>query len=206
MTCVILFYLFKDEILENYGYIGAYTYNEILAKFKDFKSKPETFLINLVEFYHKNIEQNSCEALKNLQAFLDIFESKIDLISDIIQSGILNKKEIPLIKIIFDILIHKSLNMDKFNSKLFTDKIIPISISFYSDLSEKDIKFMKNFLNKNKITKEFLSKKIKIKNLIDEKLRALLSDKKAKYLRFLVKLKIQHSLLFKGIEKNNFFL
>ncbi len=161
-------------------------------------------MLNLVDFYQINSEAD-CPALKNIQVFVDIFESKIDIIHDIIHCGNINKKEIPLLKIIFDILIHNSLSINKFNAKIFLEKIIPVAISFYSGLTNHDIKYMKDILNRNKITIEVLCK-IVCNNSLDKKLNAIQSDKKSKYLRYLINLKNQYSLLFRGIEENKFFI
>src|SRR5690348_11145902 len=101
-----IFIYLLDEILEEFGYIGVFFYNEITANLKSFKTRPENFLFNILEFYCKCIEMDSVESLKQSKVFIDIFQTKLKTLRSLLNSQLINSKEIVLLKIIIDILIH----------------------------------------------------------------------------------------------------
>ena len=128
-----------DEILQQYGFIGAYFYNEIIKNIQNFKSRSENFIFDILEFYAKNIEKSEYESIKNVKIIIDIFTSKLDIFCQLLKSKLLVKKELTLFKIILDILLNFYTYIDKFNFDLLDNEIFPIILLFYASLSNDDI-------------------------------------------------------------------
>ena len=164
-----------DEILDEYGYIGAHFYNQFHLKLTNFKTKPENFILNIIENYSKNIQRNDAKGFENAKTFIEIISSKIFIFKNLIESRMIFKKEIILFKILFDILIHFSIIIDKFNFITSINEILLCNHLFFSSINNDDFKYIYESINKMKNLKEVLTNNLKGV--------FVLSKKKSKYLK-----------------------
>jgi hypothetical protein len=114
----------------------------------DFKvSKPEKFLINILEYYTKNLEKKDFESIEKLKNLIVSFP-KINVINKLIDTKQILKKELVLIRLILEIALHYYMNFVQFNKLKFI-KIIDIFIKFINSLQNEDIKYLTNKLKDN---------------------------------------------------------
>ncbi len=123
--------------MQLYGYLGAYTYNQITTHFKTFKSRPENFIYNLVDFYNKN----------NHQMLINIFTSNLDNFQNIIKTNLLARKEITLLKVILDLILHFYKFVQIKEYIVLINEILPVVIMFYSYIGKNDVKMIYDKLN-----------------------------------------------------------
>ena len=119
-----------------------------------FKTRPENFVYKILEFYSKNFSEinvfeKEAEGFKCVKIIIDIIKPKIKIIGDLIQSELIMRKEFVIVKIMLDIIIHYYSNYDLYNMNEFFDKeLIPTALMFYSMLTDQDVKFVYEKINR----------------------------------------------------------
>jgi hypothetical protein len=161
-SCIYYIYLFTlslDEILENYGYIAVYVYSLITQNLKNFKTRPDNFIIKIVEFYFKNFENfdDSKSAQENTFLIKKCFPS-LKVIKMLLFSEYIVQKEVVFIKIVFDLMMHYYSSYEKNNHQAIINELAPTMLLFYSSLTNEDLKYLYKKLSEIKDTSLLLSK------------------------------------------------
>jgi hypothetical protein len=157
---IIFFYL--DEILEDYGYLGVYLYLQMIKNFSiHFKTRPENFIYTILEEFYKNFSREDLDSLKNSKLIVDIIKNNMPILKKLIETQIYMKKELIILKIVFDIAIFYFTNKDQIGNKEFFDKmLLPTATLFYTTLTQEELIFMYDRICGLKNVRQFLSNKI----------------------------------------------
>jgi hypothetical protein len=146
-------------MLEDFGYLGIFTYHEIFSTFQgEFKSKPEKFLQNLIELYTKNKEKTNYESDQIIHKLICQCLPKLEIIKYLIRNQLISKKEIVLTKIILDLYFDYYKCYEPYNNQLVWDSLIPVCQLFYSSLSKEDINYLYNKIKNDKDVFPLISK------------------------------------------------
>jgi hypothetical protein len=148
--------------MQDLGYLGCFFYNEILKNFPNFKTLPENFVDNILIFY-KNLEREE-NLTKNkynhdrsnlLEKFIKVFDEKIEVLTYLIKCQMVTEKELYLIKILMDILLHYySINKHDFNYS----NLIKFVETFYNKITDQDLLEIKKMISNNNAINEALGK------------------------------------------------
>jgi hypothetical protein len=147
-TCRVFLYL--DEIMFLYGYVGVFLY-EGIQDLKDLNIKPEEFIENILDYYF-NKDICGFKSTLRRRMLIDKFP-KITTLNKLLSLDLLSKREILIAKIILDIYLCYNKCENTLN-----DEIFEIIILFYLSLSKDDYKSLLSRIKQNQKLKAFYCK------------------------------------------------
>ena len=148
--------LILDEILEEYGYIAVYIYNNIWEKIKPFKSIPINCINKFVELFYSTLNSDDIYKIKTNKILIEKCFPSINQLQIMIRRDFLMGKEMWFVKIILDMLIYYYSNV---NAIIIDEELMPMIGKLITMMSELQIKVMNQNFNKislNKSSKNFL--------------------------------------------------
>lgn len=146
------------DIMERYGYFGVALFT-LLSGDQSFKWRPSKFIVCYVEYYNdlvKKLETNPGMFNKCIE-FMEKLPSLFK-IRELINKELITGKELIVMKSVLDIYEHYLISYDS-PSYVNLKEYISTALLFYSSLSDEDVKYMYDTLEKNyKSSCDILSK------------------------------------------------
>jgi hypothetical protein len=190
----IEFLIYLVSILIKNGYFGVGLYFSV-SELKIKGMRANNYIKNIAEFYFNRIERNSYEDIKNAKILIDLLPKLKDMKFIIEKNIILNKEIFPFIITLY-LYEHYLRNFDlPFYKNLFDD-YLPTSEKLYSIISDVDIN---NFYTNLKS-----SSNRELYNLLKNKLKIFISNKRLDYLDHVKYLKNSLEKFNRGINFNKF--
>lgn len=164
-----------------------------LSAIKYFKLTADKFLKTIVEFYYRNMEKATPEALCSIKSFIDLLPS-LHSIRKLLLMQIITQKELLPLKFILDIYENYYKKYDLPCYKNLINEYITTSKLFYSNCTNEDCKSLYEKITSSKDLNEILVYKLKIS----------LYKKKTEYVNYLDNLNKNYSKLIGGLDYKKF--
>jgi hypothetical protein len=133
----------------HYGYIGVYIYEGIQ---EELKINPEQFIENILDFYYTKDSDNKLTHNRNI--LINNFPKQKSL-KELIGSGLITKKEMLLLKVIFDLYFNYYKDNVAYSSM---PELLTTIAYYYMTLSDEDYKYIIRKLKENVSIKSIYSK------------------------------------------------
>lgn len=145
-------------------------YDKISVFDKNLKLSLDNFIFKILDFYAKKVkiaEESNGDVNSNnenisfcnfneLSEFINLFPS-FKIIRKLLDKKLILKKELIIIKIIFEILWHYYNKFDVLSKEKLTKELIPLIKQFYSDLTKEERNYLNTKLKAKKEVVEILS-------------------------------------------------
>lgn len=181
------------DIYDVFGCFGIATFT-MLSEIQDLMFEYNDFIYSVLNYFHKAKTTHSYECVLELFQHLP----QLNVIKSILAKGMVNKKEIVIIKIVLDLYEMFVMSFCCFDTE---DKNLALYIQtatlFYRKcLSDKDVLYIY----------EIISKEMKRTFKLLKRMGCSVCKRKKDYLNHIKELKCQYIAIVKGLDKKNFIL
>lgn len=145
-----------DDILEAYGYMAVYVYNQLYSFYDNITWEPDSFLKKIIELYFTACYKNNAKLTQ--YKILNVFFPNIKIIHHLICSDTFAKKEIFFIKLLLDIYNHYYYHYDRYNTDMIINHFLPACLGFFSKLKQEDVNLINSKSDELKFVNKILSK------------------------------------------------